>query len=118
MNISARIDRLNNDRRKTKAFASIRLDDDFVVRGLAVVEGKNGLFVRMPSRSYTDHRGNPQNTNIVFGLNAESRNAVTKAVLDAYESKLEQQNGRRDVEFSEEEVVELSEEDLPFEPAM
>lgn len=37
------------------AFASITLDDEFVVRDLKVIEGKQGRFVAMPSRQITDH---------------------------------------------------------------
>ena len=34
---------------KLKAFVTITFDDMFVVRDLKVIEGKNGLFVAMPS---------------------------------------------------------------------
>jgi len=35
---------------KLKAFATITLDDCFIVRGLKVIRGSHGLFVAMPSR--------------------------------------------------------------------
>lgn len=41
------------------AFASITLDDEFVIRDLKVIEGKNGRFVAMPSRQITDHCWDP-----------------------------------------------------------
>lgn len=34
---------------KLKAYASITIDNAFVVRDLKIIEGKNGLFVAMPS---------------------------------------------------------------------
>ena len=34
---------------KLKAFVTVTFDDMFVVRDLKVIEGKNGLFVAMPS---------------------------------------------------------------------
>lgn len=40
---------------KLKAFVSITLDDDFVVRDLKVIKGKKGEFVAMPSRKLTEH---------------------------------------------------------------
>jgi len=42
------------DEEKLKAFVNITFDDVFVVRGLKVIAGKNGLFVCMPSRKLED----------------------------------------------------------------
>jgi len=42
---------LNN---KLKAYATITIDNAFVVRNIKVIEGKNGLFVAMPSRKMKD----------------------------------------------------------------
>ncbi len=36
--------------RKLKAYATITLDDAFVVRNVKVIEGNKGMFVAMPSR--------------------------------------------------------------------
>jgi stage V sporulation protein G len=35
--------------RKLKAFATVTFDDDFVVRDIKIIEGRQGLFVAMPS---------------------------------------------------------------------
>ena len=40
----------DNRDKKLKAFATITLDDSFVVRDLKVIDGNKGLFVAMPSR--------------------------------------------------------------------
>lgn len=42
---------LNN---KLRAYATITIDDAFVVRNIKVIEGKTGLFVAMPSRKMKD----------------------------------------------------------------
>ncbi len=42
-----------NDR--LKAFCSITVDNEFVVRDIKVIEGTDGHFVAMPSRKMTDH---------------------------------------------------------------
>lgn len=42
---------LNN---KLRAYATITMDDSFVVRNIKVIEGKSGLFVAMPSRKMKD----------------------------------------------------------------
>ncbi|MFA4991612.1 MAG: septation protein SpoVG family protein [Candidatus Omnitrophota bacterium] len=42
---------LNN---KLKAYATITIDNAFVVRNIKIIEGKTGLFVAMPSRKMKD----------------------------------------------------------------
>jgi len=42
---------LNN---KLRAYATITIDDAFVVRNIKIIEGKSGLFVAMPSRKMKD----------------------------------------------------------------
>ena len=42
------------DDNKLKAFASITLDNCFVIRGLKIIEGAKGVFVAMPSRKRPD----------------------------------------------------------------
>jgi len=44
----------NNDDR-LKAFCSITLDNEFVVRDIKIIEGGGGYFVAMPSRKMSDH---------------------------------------------------------------
>lgn len=40
---------------RLKAFCSITIDNEFVVRDIKVIEGGGGFFVAMPSRKMTDH---------------------------------------------------------------
>ncbi|MBI4652406.1 septation protein SpoVG family protein [Candidatus Desantisbacteria bacterium] len=40
----------NKDSEKVKAYVTITFDNSFVVRDLKILNGKNGLFVAMPSR--------------------------------------------------------------------
>ena len=46
----ARIFLKRNADRKLKAYASVTFDDSFVVRNIKIIEGKEGVFVAMPSR--------------------------------------------------------------------
>jgi stage V sporulation protein G len=39
---------------RLKAYCTITLDSEFVVRDLKIIEGNNGLFVAMPSRKLAD----------------------------------------------------------------
>ncbi|MBN1825119.1 MAG: septation regulator SpoVG [Candidatus Eisenbacteria bacterium] len=69
---------------RLKAFASVTFDDCFVVHGLKVIEGNNGLFVAMPSRRRSD--GTYQD--IAHPINNEMRALVEDRVLGMYRDQL------------------------------
>jgi stage V sporulation protein G len=71
------------DEEKLKAFASITFDDAFVIRGLKIINGKNGYFVSMPSRKRKD--GTYQD--IAHPINNDMRKTLEDKVLDAYEAE-------------------------------
>jgi stage V sporulation protein G len=50
-----RVKLINNKDDRLKAFCSITIDNEFVVRDIKVIEGTNGYFVAMPSRKMSDH---------------------------------------------------------------
>jgi stage V sporulation protein G len=50
-----RVKLVSNKDDRLKAFCSITIDNDFVVRDIKVIEGGGGFFVAMPSRKMTDH---------------------------------------------------------------
>lgn len=69
---------------KLRAFATIILNNAFVVKDLKVIEGNNGRFVAMPSR-----RGkNGVFHDIAHPLNQEIRAQIERVVLDAYEAEI------------------------------
>ena len=88
MKIKAQIDRFIGKENRIKAYASVILGGEYVVRDIAVMDSKNGLFARMPYRSWTDRNGDTQYSDVVFALNETSRSAVSDAVLEAYEQRL------------------------------
>lgn len=57
MKIKAQIDRMVGENNRIKAYASVILGGEYVVRDIAVMDSKNGLFARMPYRSYKDRNG-------------------------------------------------------------
>ncbi|MGE0764420.1 MAG: septation regulator SpoVG [Bdellovibrionales bacterium] len=73
---------VNEDR--LKAYVSITIDECFVVRDLKVIRGNDGLFVAMPSKKRKDG----QFKDIAHPLNQETRDAIEKAVFDAYEAEV------------------------------
>ncbi len=66
---------------RVRAAASICIDGQFVVHGLRVIEGPNGLFVSMPARRTNggDYR------DMAHPVTAEAREQIQSAVLAAYQ---------------------------------
>jgi len=69
---------------KLKAFASITLDDCFVIRGLKIISGAQGYFVSMPSR----RRKNGTFQDLAHPINNEMRKKIEDCVLDVFETEL------------------------------
>ncbi len=61
VSINARIDRLiDRENTSLKAIASANIGGAFAVHGIKITDSQKGLFVSMPSTSYTDREGNTQ----------------------------------------------------------
>jgi len=46
---------MSNKDNRLRAFCSITIDNEFVIRDIKVIEGGGGYFVAMPSRKMSDH---------------------------------------------------------------
>ncbi len=66
-----------------KAFADVSFAGVFIVKGIKVVEGKNGLFVSMPSEKGKDGKW----YNTAHPLTKEFRESLNEVVLQAYEEE-------------------------------
>lgn len=71
---------------KVKAFASVLLEDKFLIRGIKIVDGSRGRFVAMPARR--TKKGDF--ADICFPITPETRTEINDAVLTAYAKKLEE----------------------------
>lgn len=72
-----------------KAIGSFSLDNAFAIRGVRVMEDKNGHnFVAFPSREKQD--GSYED--IAFPLSKELYAAITGAIVDEYKKQVEKQN--------------------------
>ena len=69
------------DEDKLKAFASIVIDDVFVVSDIKVIHGKNGRFLSMPSAK----RRNGTFRDIAHPLNQETRRMIEEMIFQRYE---------------------------------
>jgi len=69
---------------KVKAYASIILDECFIVKDLKVIDGDCKLFVAMPSKKMKD--GSFRDT--VHPLDPATRTRIESRVLEAYEREM------------------------------
>ena len=67
---------------RMKAIASVTFDDVFVVHDIKVIESDKGLFIAMPSRKTP----NGEFKDIAHPINAETREKIQSAILEAYEA--------------------------------
>ena len=65
-----------------RGFASVTIDDQFVVHDIRILEGENGLFLAMPSKQTAPG----EYRDIAHPINAETREKIQKAILEAYEA--------------------------------
>ncbi|OGF44983.1 MAG: septation protein SpoVG [Candidatus Firestonebacteria bacterium RIFOXYC2_FULL_39_67] len=69
---------------KLKAYATITIDDCFVIRDLKVIQGNTGMFISMPSRKKPDGSFK----DIAHPLNNETRIMIENRILQAYKDSL------------------------------
>lgn len=84
-----------------RAIGSFSLDGAFAVRGIRVMEDKNGHnFVAFPSREKAD--GSYED--IAFPLSKELYASITGAIVDEYQSQVEKQTQEQNQEQSQEQT--------------
>jgi stage V sporulation protein G len=66
---------------KLKAYATITLDNCFIVRDLKVISGNKGYVIAMPSKKRKDGTFR----DVAHPLNSETRKMIEDAVLEVYE---------------------------------
>ncbi len=72
----------NSPGNRLKAFATIIFNDSLVINDIKIIEGKERLFIAMPSRktkegSYVD---------VVHPINSHTRELVEETILSQYEA--------------------------------
>ena len=70
---------------KVRAFVSIVFDRCFMVNDIKVIQGKDGLFVSMPSRK----RKSGEFKDVAHPLNSETRKWVEERILGVYQANLD-----------------------------
>ena len=74
------------DEEKLKAFVNVTFDDVFVIRGLKVIDGNNGLFVCMPSRKLD----NGSHKDVAHPISNDFRQALEDSILEEYYRQLDE----------------------------
>lgn len=75
---------LVSNEERLKAYATITIDNVFLIRDLRIINGNAGMFVAMPSRKMKDGSFK----DIAHPLNSETRELIEKKVLAEYEREL------------------------------
>ncbi len=89
------------DDNKLKAFASITLDNCFVIRGLKVIEGAKGTFVAMPSRKRPD--GTYQD--VAHPINNSTRDWMEEQIVKAYEREVDRVQAEGGLTVTDSELI-------------
>lgn len=66
---------------KLKAYATVIIDNAFLIRDLKVIQGNSGLFVAMPAKKMKDG----SYRDIAHPLNQETRQYFERKILEAFE---------------------------------
>lgn len=101
MKIDVRINSLTPREGNVKAIASANLDDCFAVKNIRVVEGKNGLFVSMPSYKGQDDEYH----DLCFPTTPELRKQLNNAVSEAYKQAIIQLQEQSNANFQQSEQM-------------
>ena len=79
---SVTVRKIEKENSRMKGIASVLIDDCFAVHDIRIIDGDNGLFIAMPSRKTP----NGEFKDIAHPINAETREKIQKAILEAYEA--------------------------------
>ena len=71
---------------KLKAFVSIVFDHCFMVNDIKIIQGRDGLFISMPSRK----KKNGEFKDVAHPLNNETRRMIEEKVLEEYDRVLQE----------------------------
>jgi stage V sporulation protein G len=69
------------DENKLRAYVNITIDNCFMIRGLKIIKGKEGLFVAMPNKQGK----NGAFRDVAHPLNAETRKFLEDKILAKYD---------------------------------
>ena len=114
---SVRVTPFERDGSNIRGFASIYLEDSFVVSSVSIINGKNGEFVSMPAyKASTKARdGESAYRDIVYPITKEFREQLHGEILNVYhEKKAQKMSGAQDKTPQESRETPQRKENTPF----
>ena len=104
--ISAKIDRLiPTEGDSVRAIASVNIGGAYAAHGFKVYESEEkGLSVLNPSTKYQKD-GKSQYSDVIHAVTPEARTAINDAILEAYEQKLQEEQGEDVDEGMDEDIA-------------
>lgn len=94
--VVTRVDVRKYENGNVKGFANVCINEDFVITGVSIVEGKNGLFVSFPNKKGKDNNYH----DICYPVSAELRNHITENVTMVYEKMIKAKRNELSLEYS------------------
>ena len=104
--ITAKIDRLiPTEGDGVRAIASVNIGGAYAAHGFKVYESEEkGLSVLNPSSKYQKD-GKSQYSDVIHAVTPEARTAINDAILEAYEQKLQEEQGEDLYEDMDEDIA-------------
>lgn len=103
LKFNVKVTSFERDGSNIRGLARIYLEDCFVINNVSLLQGKNGLFVAMPSykTKQTDEQGKSIYQDICFPVTKEFREKLYGAVRKSFEESKEKQKSGNDKEQTE-----------------
>lgn len=109
MDIQVKVNLLANSENKVKAMASVTFDNVFMVTGIKVVEGQNGVFIAMPQRK----TASGEYKDVCFPLTADFRKEISGEIIDTYNTEVAKNQSNTFENYSNSYDF-MNTDDLPF----
>ncbi len=81
-----RVHKVDREDSRLKGYATVTIDDCFVISNIRIIEGANRLFCAMPSRKVSDDKFE----DIVHPTNSETREMFEAKILEEYNNPSEE----------------------------
>lgn len=83
---SVKVHKIDREDSRMKGYATVTIDDCFVVRNIRIIEGEDKLFIAMPSRKVSEDKFE----DIAHPINAETRKLFEDKILEEYNNPTEE----------------------------
>ena len=113
---SVRVTPFEKEGSNIRGFASVYLEDSFVVSNVSIINGRNGEFISMPAyKSSTRARdGESSYKDIVYPITKEFREQLYGEILNEYHRKKEQKMPEAKEKTDQADKIPERKEDTPF----